>query len=148
MIHGIARYSNGLSLRDAADQLMESAFLRPSLLPSYAGMGTWTFPLNVFVDSDNYYVFLAVPGVKADSVEITSLNNVLSVSGETESPAGEDWRPLIQEQTYGRFQREVSLPAPFSADTVQATFENGILKITVPKAAHQRVQKINVTTKS
>ncbi|MCC7105319.1 MAG: Hsp20/alpha crystallin family protein [Chloroflexi bacterium] len=144
MMRGSSRYSDGLSLRDAVNELMESAFLRPSVPGrAYSATGN-NVAMNVFEDDENYHLFFMVPGVKPDSVEITSLNNVLTMTGESGVVQGEDWRPLLREQSLGRFQRQVELPAPFSAESVTATCDHGVLKITVPKAVQQRVHKIKV----
>lgn len=147
MTRGANRYGDGLSLRDAMNELIESAFLRPSSLGrTFAGAAGGSIPLNAFEDSDSYYLFFSVPGVQPESVEITSLNNVLTISGETASPAAEGWKPLLQEQPFGRFHHEISLPAPFGPEAVQASCEHGLLKITIPKASHQRVHRIKVQT--
>ena len=123
------------------DRLLESAFT-----PSPATWGTATgWGWDVYEDADNYYFQAYVPGVDPNAMEITLQDNVLSISGETRRNVPEQWRPVFQEMTFGQFRRQFTLGAPVESQKAEAAYEDGILKITLPKAETAKPKTIKVT---
>ena len=144
-MRNLARAGDGASLRDMVDTLLESGLVRPSDWQPYP-MRSWgpSFPLDVYEDADNYYLFAALPGANPDSVEITALENTLTISGETGPSNPEGSRALLQEIGYGQFRRQVTLPTALNPDQVVATYEHGLFKLTAPKAPAHRQHRIQV----
>jgi HSP20 family protein len=90
-----------------------------------------------------------VPGVKPEDMEITITGDTLTIKGETKAEKEikqEDY--ICQECRYGSFSRTVTLPAGLKTDKAEATFENGVLTLTIPKAEEVKPKSIKVKTKS
>lgn len=101
--------------------------------------------LNVWHDGDNLYAEADLPGVKADTLEVTVTDgNTLTIQGERVPPevAGAVW--VRQERTFGQFARVVTLPVLVDADKIEAKYEAGVLRLTLPKSAAAKPRKIAV----
>ena len=101
--------------------------------------------LNVWEDEGAFYVEADLPDVPADKLDVTvKEGNRLTLSGERKSsePANAVWHR--QERFAGPFTRELTLPTPVDADKVEARFEHGVLKLTLPKSEAAKPRKINV----
>jgi HSP20 family protein len=86
--------------------------------------------------------------VKQDEVKITLENNVLTLSGEKKQEVKEDKDNYCRvERSYGRFERSFSLPNSVKAEGVRASFEDGVLKIRLPKAETAKSRTIAIETK-
>jgi HSP20 family protein len=87
-----------------------------------------------------------LPGVPKDAVDVSIDNDVLIIRGEKRCER-KDEQARVTERFYGTFQRAIQLPFPPDPDQVQASFENGVLKITLPKQDQpQTSHKIKVRT--
>ena len=133
-----------MSLRDAMDRLFDDAFTRPL---SY-GDG-WSAPaIDMFQTDDEIVVKAALPGIKADEVQINVTGEVLTLKGEVnQNQEMEEKAWHIREQRFGSFERSIALPTDVVADKAQADFENGILTITLPKAEEVKPKSITVKAK-
>jgi HSP20 family protein len=135
-----------MSLREAMDRLFEDAFTRPFSLRERDG---WSVPAIDMYQTDNEVVVkAALPGIKADEVQINVSGDVLSLRGEMkhqEEKKDKAWH--IHEQRWGSFERSVSLPTSVVAEKAKAEFENGILTITLPKAEEVKPKTITVKAK-
>jgi HSP20 family protein len=101
--------------------------------------------LNVWEDEGAFYVEADLPDVAADKLDITvKEGNRLAIHGERKpaEPANAVWHR--QERFAGAFSRELTLPTPVDPDRVQAKFEHGVLKLTLPKSEAARPRKITV----
>lgn len=134
-----------MSLRDAMDRLFDDAFTRPL---SLRGDG-WSAPaIDMYQTDDEIVVKAALPGIKADEVQINITGEVLTLKGEVrheEETKEKAWH--IREQRYGSFERSVALPTAVVSDKAKAEFENGILTITLPKAEEVKPRTISVKAK-
>ena len=130
------------SLRD----LLDSAFLLASPGPQ-TGRG-WAPALDIYEDADQVTVKLEAAGLKKEDFDISLHDDNLTVSGErkseTEEREGESFR---SERFFGQFSRTVTLPAPVKADGVTATYADGVLTVTLPKAEEAKPRKIEVNVK-
>ena len=133
-----------MSLRDAMHQLLADSFA--PVTGSSAGLpnGVESLPMNLYEDGEKYYLTLPVSGVNPEQVEITAANGVLTVAARRESPAREGWRTLWQEFAPSDFRRQVRLPVDFDSNGIEATYEHGLLWLTVPKAEHVKPKTIKV----
>jgi HSP20 family protein len=136
-------------LRDAMNQLLEESFV-PSRGMRNGGRGTMAraLPLDVYATPEEAVVIAAVPGMDPQGLEITYNQNTLMLSGSvptaTESEQGKDATWYLHELWSGPFQRTVTLPFEVDAGKAEATFEHGIVRITLPKAERARPQKIAI----
>ncbi len=100
------------------------------------------YPLiNVYENDDSYIVDACMPGVAAQSVELTLNARSLVIRGERKPPEGRYFR---QERTGGSFQRIISLNAPVARDRVTAKSANGILRVTLPKTEDVKPRRISI----
>ena len=94
---------------------------------------------------DALLVEAALPGVKPEDVDITIENGTLAIRAETDAERSDtdgDSRWLVREISRGTFVRTVSLPNGLEADRAQATFENGVLSLRIPKAEQVKPKQI------
>ena len=135
-----------ISLREAMDRLFEESFVRPwSLWPS---LWEGTVPVDMYETEDSVVVTAAVPGVKPEDIDITVTGDTLTIKGEVKAEKElEKANYICRERRYGTFSRSVSLPAGLETDKAEATFENGILRLTIPKAEHAKPKTIKVKVK-
>jgi HSP20 family protein len=112
------------------------------------GLGLRHYPkINLRDDADHVYVEALLPGVDPDKVEMNILGNTLTLSGERlDVPAaagnGRTWHR--RERGAGKFLRSVELPVTIIAEQAKAEYSNGLLRVTLPKAAEAKPKKINV----
>jgi HSP20 family protein len=84
----------------------------------------------------NYLLSFDLPGVKKDEVKIELQDNYLTISGERKSERNDEKRSQLgRERYYGSFVRSFALPPNINADKVEASYENGVLQVAIPKVA-------------
>lgn len=98
-------------------------------------------PLNLSNDEDAIYVRAEVPGVDLEDMELTLTDKTLVLKGERNAPEGKFFR---QERPSGVFHRVVNIGVPVDRDKVTATMVDGILTVTLPKAAEVKPRTINI----
>lgn len=106
---------------------------------------TWAPAVDILETPEAYVVKAELPGVPKDAVHITVENNVLTLKGERKlekDVTKENYHRI--ERTYGAFARSFSLPTRVDHDGVEARFDQGVLTITVPKAAEAKPKKIEI----
>jgi HSP20 family protein len=134
-----------MTLREAMDRLFDDAFTRPISLRD----GGWSAPaVDMYQTDDEVVVRAALPGFKADEVQINITGDVLTLRGEVkqqEEKKEKAWH--IREHRWGSFERSIALPTEVTADKAVADFENGILTITLPKAEEVKPKTISVKAK-
>lgn len=136
-----------MSLRQAMDGLLEESFLRPSRVLGLLGDEAQP-PIDMFQSPSEVVAKATLPGVKPDDVEITITGDTLTIKGKTkatEEVKREDY--LYHEHRYGAFSRSVTLPSALQSEKAEATFENGILTLTIPRAEEMKPKTIKVKTK-
>jgi len=136
-----------------ADQMRRSFELLNSLASTLGEEHSESDPVAAFVpavntrvDDNAYTIELDLPGVKKDAIEITTEDNVLTVSGERkfqDEVAADDYYKV--ESRYGKFVRSFTLPEDANIEKIDAQVEDGVLEITIPKRADiQKVKKITI----
>lgn len=141
--------SEFLTLRDAMDRLLQDSFVR---MQPGNGNGNGSSEGRAFVPAadawesqDEVVVELALPGVNPDEVDITFEQDTLTVTGQlglTTKPEGQHW--ILRERPRGTFQRRFSLQVPVDVERVEATYNNGILTLHLPKSEAVKPRKITV----
>ncbi len=106
---------------------------------------TWSPSVDIAEGEDNIVVTAELPGVKSEDVKVTVEDNVLTIEGEKkkESESGEG-RTHRVERSYGRFVRSFRLPA-VDADSISASYSEGILKVSLPKPETAKPKQISVS---
>jgi HSP20 family protein len=104
------------------------------------------FPaINVSEDSDSVYVRAELPGIKTEDLDITMERDTLTIAGERNMPSEDDSVSYHRrEREWGAFRRSLSLPTRVDADNVQAQYLDGILTVTLPKAAEAKPRQIAI----
>jgi len=140
--------SNDLySFRGRMDRLMDDLFsnLRPGWQEGAVG-AAWVPAVDVFEAKDGIKLVAELPGVAREDVKISLENNVLTLRGEKKQEAEEQTdRVHRYERVYGAFERTFTLPSSVDAEQIQATMENGVLTLTLPKVERARPREIPVT---
>ena len=134
-----------MTLREAMDRLFDDAFTRPL---STAGH-RWAVPAVDMYQTDNEVVVkAALPGMKAEDVQLNVTGEVLTIKGEIKQKEEVKEKAYhLREQRWGMFERSVILPTEVVADKAKADFENGILTITLPKAEEAKPKTISIKAK-
>lgn len=92
-------------------------------------------------------VHLEMPGMKSEEIDIDLESNILTISGEkrqerSETDEKNTWH--LSERRYGKFSRSFVLPRDVNADAISATFEDGVLRVVIPKSERARRRRIEV----
>ena len=136
-----------MSLRQAMDRRFEDSFVRPSHF--LTSLGEVAAPaLDIYQTPSKIVVKAALPGVKPEDVNIDITGDTLTVKGESKAEQEvkrEDY--LYQERRYGTFSRSVVLPGGLKSDKAEATMEDGVLTLTIPKAEEVKPKAIKVKAK-
>ena len=103
-------------------------------------------PMDAYRRGDNVWVHLDLPGVTADSVDISVERNVLTVSAERSYQRQEGDRLYFDERPEGTFRRQVSLGEGLDADGIEADYTDGVLTLRIPVVPQAQPRKINVTS--
>lgn len=105
----------------------------------------WTVALDVSETDDLYTVKASLPGVSPDDVELTLEDNVLTIKGEMKSDETvEEAKYHVRERRYGSFSRSIRFPVMVDSNGVGATYENGVLTLSVPKAEEVKPKRIEI----
>ncbi len=133
-----------VTLREAMDRLFDDSFTRPFGLAD-----GWHSPaIDLYQTDEEVVVKAALPGVKADEVQIHVAGDVLTIKGETkEQHESKQKNYHLREQRWGAFERSVVLPTAVVADKAKAEFEDGVLTVTLPKAEEVKPKMITVKAK-
>ena len=104
------------------------------------------FPLtNVTEDSNNYYVRAELPGMQSDELNIQVTSDGISISGGRKIPEEDNGvKYHRREREAGKFSRSINLPGEINVNSVEASLDNGILTITIPKAEVAKPKQITV----
>jgi len=129
-----------------ANQLQEEFNRLFGRLASFAAPAGGTTPLvNVWEDENALFAEADLPGLDPATLDVfVTEGNQLTIQGERKAPEfkGSAW--VRQERPFGRFTRVIGLPALVDADRVEATYEAGVLRLTLPKSEAAKPRKIEV----
>ncbi|MFQ5594618.1 MAG: Hsp20/alpha crystallin family protein [Anaerolineae bacterium] len=141
-------FREALSLRDVMDRFFEDSLVRPFRPWPSGTVAGLAVPIDMYETDNSLVVSAAVPGLKPEDVDISISGNTLTVKGEFQAEEeGKRGNVHFQERRYGKFQRSVTLPGTVDTEAAEATFENGVLKVALPKAEEARPKQIAVQVK-
>ncbi len=108
---------------------------------------SWDMAVDVAEQDDMYLVKASVPGINPDDIEVTVTDSVLTIKGETvaEQEVNEGAYHL-RERRHGQFSRSITLPAQVNTDAIEATCQNGVLTLHIPKSEAVKPKRIVVKT--
>ncbi|GAB4476629.1 MAG: Hsp20/alpha crystallin family protein [Anaerolineales bacterium] len=129
-------------LQREMNQLMESfSPRRTRAVPSFPALNMW-------VSEEGIIITAEVPGIKPEDIDISVVNDLLTISGERQpEQVGEEVRYHRRERGCGKFARSIQLPFSVDANKVEASFENGVITINLPRKEEEKPKKIKVVTK-
>jgi len=107
-----------------------------------------TMPIDAYRDGEAFVVHLDLPGVAADSIDVTVEQNVLTVHAERTRPSPEGVELLVAERPQGRFSRQLFLGETLDTDRLVASFDDGVLTLTIPVAERAKPRKVDVVRRS
>lgn len=120
-------------IQDRINGLFEQALLTSDYEDHEGGLpGTWAPAVDVLETEDSYLIFAELPGVRRDDIQLQVRDRRLELSGRRQSP-GENRNFLRMERSYGPFRRTFDLGSPVDVDAIIAGFEQGVLRVQVPK---------------
>ena len=129
------------NIRDEINRLFES----PHENGNSDAFNTWAPALDVYEDHDNLLVRAELPGMKKENIDISLHDNVITVSGERKNEKKyEGSKTSREERFFGRFTRSIALPKQVDSDRVKATYTDGVLTVTLPKAEEAKPRQIKV----
>jgi HSP20 family protein len=137
-------------LRSAQDEMAQMHPMLAHALGLHPQQGNarataWAPALDISERKDAYLVAVELPGLMADDLEITMEDGLLTIQGERQftSESSEQQYHRV-ERRYGAFRRSITLPAQVQAEQIEASFDNGVLEIVVPKAEETKPKRIEV----
>lgn len=135
-----------VSLRDAVDKLLEDSFIRP-----FNGFSTTpAFPVEMKETKDAYVLKAQLPGIKPEDIAIEATAEEVTIKGELKQEQQERKEEdfLRRELRYGKMQRSFMLPLAIDPNKVEATFEHGVVTVTLPKSEIVKPKVITIKPKT
>lgn len=145
----VVKYDPFRDLRNLQDE-MTRLFTggRPVLLgQEEMANGAWVPSVDIFEDKEKLTLEAELPGMKREDFEISVENNVITLSGERKfekRTEGDNYHRV--ERSYGSFTRSFTLPQTVTADGATAEFENGVLRVSLPKREETKARKIEISS--
>jgi HSP20 family protein len=132
-------------LQQEMDQVVQQFFGSPGNGPTPTGLIAWVPQVDVEEDDQKLVVRADLPGVNPKDVEISVVDETLVIRGQKMEEREEKKRNYHRiERFQGEFYREIPLPRGLDTDRVEATSNNGMLMVTIPKKAEAQPKKITV----
>jgi HSP20 family protein len=136
--------SAALDRFQALQHEMSRLFDSGPFLASPSSFRSWSPALDLYQDRDHFTVFVDLPGMKKEEVEVSLHGDALTISGQRKKEEKDD-QGLRSERFYGSFQRTITLPSAVDGSKVKASYQNGILQIALPKAEEAKPKAIEVS---
>lgn len=106
---------------------------------------TWNPPVDLQETENEYILQADVPGLKREDIELTAIDNTLTIHGKREQETREEGKNLHRmERLYGEFHRTFELPGGFDASKVEATLRDGVLRVRLPKREESKPKRIKL----
>jgi HSP20 family protein len=131
------------TLRDEINSMFE--------VPFWSNLGRqtqlfsgWTPALDVYQNADDVVAVVELPGMRKEEIEISLHDGMLTIGGERKAESNQNEKAERSERFVGKFRRSVTLPTRVDAEKVSATYKDGILTVTLPKAEEAKPKQIQV----
>ena len=137
-------FTDLMTLRDAVDRLFEENLVPPVRLPCVAPMQV---PIDLYQQQSNLIVKASLPGARPEDIAITVTSDAVTIKGEVKKEAEiREENAIRRERCYGAFARTVPLPQKVDTQGASATFENGVLTLTLPASEESRAREVRIQT--
>jgi HSP20 family protein len=141
MLSSLNRWAN---LRDDLDTLLELPFFTGGTRQAQLFTG-WTPALDLYQNNDNVVAIVELPGMRKEDIEISLHDGTLTIGGERKSEEGGNGDNATRTERFtGKFRRSITLPTRVDANKVNATYKDGLLTVTLPKAEEAKPKQIQV----
>jgi HSP20 family protein len=107
--------------------------------------GPRSFPMDAYRRGERFYVHLDLPGVEPDTIELTSEQNVLTIKAERRFHRHDEDEIVVQERPQGSFSRQLFVSEALDLDQIEASYEHGVLTITIPVAEQAKPRRIQIS---
>jgi HSP20 family protein len=107
-----------------------------------------SMPVDLYRDGDRFVALVDLPGVSPETIDITAEKNVLTIKAERSESRSEGTESLVTERRSGTFFRQLRLGDGLDVERVEATYENGVLRVTIPVAEKALPRRIQVSVGS
>jgi HSP20 family protein len=130
-----------LNLRRTVDRLFDNVspdhdWTQPTL---------WGLAVDVVENKDAFIVKASIPGINPDDLEVSYADDTLTIKGEIKSDNEvKDNQYHLRERRYGSFSRSISLPTKIKGDAIEASYQNGVLSLRLPKAEEVKPKRIAI----
>ena len=129
-----------LNLRRTVDRLFDNVSPDHEWQPA-----TWGLALDVVENKDDFIVKASVPGINPDDLDISYADDTLTIKGEIKSDnEAKDNQYHLRERRYGSFSRSISLPTKIKGEAIEASYQNGVITLRLPKAEEVKPKRINI----
>ncbi|HEX3577520.1 MAG TPA: Hsp20/alpha crystallin family protein [Thermoanaerobaculia bacterium] len=129
-------------------RFFEPFFGRFNFLEDETKSGVWAPPVDVAEEKDKIFVRVEVPGMNQNDLKVSFEDGLLTVSGERQFERKDDRNYHRIERTYGSFTRTFSLPRTVDANSIAASYRDGILEIEIPKLEEAKPKQIQINVGS
>ncbi len=130
-----------LNLRRTVDRLFDNV----GTDHEWAQPGMWGLAVDVVENKDDFVVKASVPGINPDDIDISYADDTLTIKGEIKSDNEvKENQYHLRERRYGSFARSVTLPTKIKGDAIEASYQNGVLTLRLPKAEEVKPKRIAI----
>lgn len=130
-----------LNLRRTVDRLFDNA----SPDREWTQSTMWGLAVDVVENKDDFIVKASVPGINPDDLDISYADDTLTIKGEiTSDNEVKENQYHLRERRFGSFSRSISLPTKIKGDAVEASYQNGVLTLRLPKAGEVKPKRITI----
>jgi len=130
-----------LNLRRTVDRLFDNV----GNDHEWAQPGMWGLAVDVVENKDDFVVKASVPGINPEDIDISYADDTLTIKGEVKSDNEvKENQYHLHERRYGSFARSITLPTKIKGDAIEASYQNGVLTMRLPKAEEVKPKRIGI----
>ena len=108
-------------------------------------LAEWTPSINMYEKDDHIVIEAETPGMKKEDIEVSVRDRVLTLSGHRKEEKETKEKDFYQrERSEGSFSRSITLPSSVDAETVEATYADGVLTLKVPKTEEEKGKRVEI----
>ena len=130
-----------ITMRQAVDRMLDDTFARGS---ETRGTGAWLLPMDAYITEEAIVIRADVPGIQPEELEITLEGDTLAIRGEIRREEDSQRKYVLLERPIGKFERTLNINTPIDHEQVEASFKDGVLTLTLPKADAVKPRQITV----
>ena len=131
-------------LQDDMNRLFMTNFSRGADQEGFMS-GAWNPSVDIFENKDSLVLEAELPGLNRDDIDLSIENNIITISGSRRFEKKDENDSYHRvERSYGSFTRSFTLPQTVSSENVTAEFNNGVLRVSLPKREETKARKINI----